>query len=284
MGSDVIPRVRVWGSLVKFSHSVFALPFAMGMLVVAAHRAPVTIAKLLLMLVAIVSARTAAMAWNRLIDRHIDAANPRTAVRELPRGEVSATSVWQLVFISSIVFLWASWMLGWHCFVLAPIVLLVLLGYSLTKRFTPYSHLVLGLCLSAAPGGVWYATVGTIELTPLILMSAVLCWTAGFDILYSLQDEQFDRGAGLFSIPSKFGIGRAYLISAALHVACLVLLVWFGLFVGLGALYFVCLGGFGALLVRQQVIARRSIAEIDPQFFANNGYASVIFLIATLLG
>jgi 4-hydroxybenzoate polyprenyltransferase len=214
-------RLETWGSLVRFSHSLFAMPFALAMLVVAATRSAVTPAKILYILIAIVAARTAAMAWNRLIDRQIDAANPRTVGRELPRGVVSTKSVWQLVAIASCIFLWASWMLGMHCFVLAPAVLLLLLGYSLTKRFTAFSHMVLGLSLAAAPGGVWYAIVGTIELTPIILMTSVLCWVAGFDVLYALQDEQFDRANGLYSIPSRFGRDSAYKISAVLHVACL---------------------------------------------------------------
>ncbi len=284
MNNTSIQAVKTWGSLVKFSHSVFALPFALAMIVIASERAEVSLLKLVFLVIAIVSARTASMAWNRLIDLEIDRINPRTANRELPAGAISKEAVVRLIILSSLIFFSASFLLGMQCLVLAPFVLLMLLGYSLTKRFTPFSHLVLGLCLAAAPGGVWYALVGTIETTPIILMTGVLAWVMGFDILYSLQDEKFDRANGLFSIPSKFGTQRAFLIAAYCHTFCLITFVFLGNFLNFGVFYFLGISFFGGFLLRQHIIARRSISEIDAQFFLNNGYASLIFLIATVFG
>ena len=281
--SAVVGEVRTWGRLVKFSHSIFALPFALSMAAVVWRDTPIAVSQIVWILIAIVSARTAAMAFNRLADRTIDADNPRTASRELPRGIVTSRSVLLLLLGTCGIFLLAAGMLGRHCLVLSPLVLLILLGYSLTKRFTRYSHLFLGLALACAPGGVWYALRGTIAIEPVWLMAGVLFWVAGFDILYSCQDAVFDRERGLFSIPARAGVPAAFKISFALHLTAIVFFAVFGVSAGLGAIFFCGLVLFTAVLLSQQrIISPADLSRIDAAFFNRNGVASVLFFIAVL--
>ena len=226
-------RAGVFGSLrttlemIKFSHTLFALPFALyaAFLAAGGWPAPATLAKILL---AMVGARSAAMAHNRLADRRIDAANPRTASRALPSGALSVGFVRAFLAASVVLFVAAAASLNRLTLLLSPVALALLLLYSYTKRFTALSHLVLGLCLALAPVGAWIAVRGALELLPVLLGLAVLLWTAGFDVIYSLQDEEFDRSAGLRSIPARLGAARALVVSALLHVAMAVLLgtVW----------------------------------------------------------
>lgn len=282
--SRLTHRFRVWGGLVKFSHSVFALPFALSMLLIAGRSHPVSSAQFCWILAAVVAARTTAMAFNRIIDRRIDAQNPRTWNRELPRGDVSMGGALFLLFGSSGIFLLSAAALGWHCLVLAPLVLFVLLGYSLTKRFTSLSHVVLGIALALAPGGVWYALTAEWSFLPVWMMLGVLCWVAGFDILYSCQDVEFDSTHALFSIPSRFGIARAFVIARLLHVLAVLFLVVFGFSLGLGGWYWLGLAVFAIILASQyRLISPESLSRIDAAFFTRNGCASIIYFIAVAM-
>lgn len=277
-------RIASWGALVKFSHSVFALPFAVIMMIVVARTHPLNIQTAALLIVCVVSARTAAMGFNRFIDREIDAKNPRTSAREIPRGVVGAGEALALTVGSSAVFLAGAALLGRHCFVLAPVVLALLLGYSLLKRYTTACHFVLGLALACAPGGVWYAMTGEWSMRPVVLMLGVLAWVAGFDILYSCQDLKFDQAQGLFSIPARLGLQRSRALALLLHLGALVALALFGVEFSLGSPYWIGLAIFGVVLLSQHVaVQRRGIECIDQVFFVRNGIASVELLAAVLV-
>lgn len=284
MLSKISAKIKLCGSLVRFSHSIFALPFALSMAVVISRWRSFGVGEVFWIVVAMVAARTAAMAFNRLVDRHIDAKNPRTQAREIPAGLMSAQNVLWLTLGSAALFLLSAAMLGRHCLFLAPFVLLVLLGYSYTKRFTSCSHLVLGLALGLAPGGVWYALMGGVAWLPVALMLAVLSWVAGFDVLYSCQDFSFDKKQGLFSVPAKFGMERAFQIAQGLHAFSLLCLLIFGLAAGLGTFYWLGLLMFSFFLVKQhRLVSPQDLAKIDQAFFVQNGLASVGFFAAVLL-
>ncbi len=280
----VLERLALWASFVKFSHSIFALPFALIMMVVLGRAYPLSWMQVVSLLVAVVAARTAAMAFNRLVDASIDAENPRTRGRELPSRKVSSREAWGVTIASAVVFAVAASALGMHCLMMAPPVLVVLLGYSLLKRFTSMCHFVLGLALALAPGGVWYAMTATWAWQPLWLMGAVLTWVAGFDILYSCQDMEFDREHGLFSVPRYLGFRRARLVAATLHVTTVALLVQFGIVFELHAAYAFGVALFAALLLNQHlVVARRGITCIDQVFFSRNGAASLLLFAFVVL-
>lgn len=277
-------RLVSYGQLVRFSHTVFALPFALSMAVFVSRDFPVTAAQIVFILVALVSARTAAMSFNRLVDRHIDARNPRTCTREIPAGNVSVLGATVFFLVSCAVFCVAAALLGHHCLVLSPLVLLILLGYSLTKRFTSAAHFVLGLALACAPGGVWYALTGTFALLPIWMMCGVLFWVAGFDVLYSLQDYEFDRSQGLFSIPVRVGQHKALIIARAAHLLSLCLFIVFGVSAGLGVVYGMTTVCFGAALLSQHLtISPNALDRIESAFFTRNAWASVIFFLGMLL-
>ncbi|MBX7143869.1 MAG: putative 4-hydroxybenzoate polyprenyltransferase [Oligoflexia bacterium] len=281
---NVREQMQLWGRVVKFSHSIFALPFALSMAVYVSVHYRVVAAQWILIVCAVVSARTAAMCFNRIVDRHIDALNPRTRSREIPSGEVSVRSVAALLIISSAVFILSSAGLGQHCLIASPLVLATLLFYSWTKRFTAGSHFVLGLALAMAPGGVWYALVGTIEMLPIPLMLGVLLWVGGFDILYSCQDVDFDRAHKLHSLPSCCGVVTALWIARLLHVLALLCFGWFGVVAGLGVVYFAMLAGFSVVLASQHfLISPDDFSRIDQAFFTRNGIASVVFFLGLLV-
>jgi 4-hydroxybenzoate polyprenyltransferase len=281
---SLLQRVAVWGSLVKFSHSVFALPFALIMIVLVAQERAITVAQISLLIVCVVSARTAAMAFNRCADSEIDARNPRTAGREIPAGVVGRGSALSLVVVSCAVFVAAAWGLGTHCLVLSPCVLAVLLGYSLMKRFSSWCHVVLGIALALAPGGVWYALTAEWSWSPVPLMVSVILWVAGFDILYSCQDAEFDRGQGLYSVPSVLGIERATKLSTFLHGLSVVALATNGLMFNVGGLYWFGVGIFAVFLFSQHRIVRRlGLSSIDQVFFSRNGAASIALFLCVAL-
>jgi 4-hydroxybenzoate polyprenyltransferase len=280
----ILKKLTLWGNLVAFSHSIFALPFAVIALVVVGRRYPVSWAQVVWLLSAVVAARTAAMAFNRLVDVAIDAANPRTRIRDLPRGALRQWEAWVIVGVSVLVFTAAAGMLGRHCVFFVPPVLVVLLGYSLLKRYTALCHLVLGVALALAPGGVWYALTATIAWDPVPLMAAVAAWVAGFDILYSCQDIDFDRAHGLFSIPGLLGVGGARMVSAALHLVAVVCLGVFGVWFRLGVVSGVGLVLFATLLVSQHMaVARCGIGCIDRVFFTRNGAASLVLMASVAI-
>jgi 4-hydroxybenzoate polyprenyltransferase len=281
---SIARSLSTYSSLVKLSHTVFALPFALAAVVLATRFAPFTVAKLLLIVACIAAARTAAMAFNRLIDREIDARNPRTRDRELPRGLVGVNAVRLLVLGSCAAFLTCAALLGRLPLLLSPIALGLALGYSYTKRFTALCHLVLGLAVALAPGGAWIAMGAPVTAAPWLLVIGVACWVAGFDVLYSLQDIGFDRDSGLSSIPARLGIKGALVVSAALHVVTVACLVATGLLLQRGLPYMAGALLVAALLAYEHAIVKPSdLSRIDKAFFDLNGYVSVGFLACVLL-
>src|SRR5258706_6942644 len=286
MMTETLGRVRAFSSLVKLSHTVFALPFAASAVVLAIGRphVPLTAARVFSMLAAMVGARTAAMAYNRYLDRDIDGENPRTSDREVPKGIVSPAAALGLTIGASTLFVGAAATLGpWPRALSAP-VLVVLLGYSWTKRFTWASHLVLGLALALAPGGAWIAMGARPEPSILSLMLAVLTWVGGFDVLYSLQDERFDREHGLHSIPARFGTGAAVVVSSALHAVTVASLALSGVWLGCGASFFVGVALVSGLLIYEHaIVGRGNLERIDRAFFDINGYVSCAFFALTAL-
>ena len=276
--------ILLLGKLVRFSHTIFALPFAMSMLVILAGRGLVAWQHTLAILIALVSARTAAMAFNRLIDHDIDAKNPRTQLRELPSGTVSRSLAWVLCLGSAAIFLGSSALLGMHCLILAPLVLGVLFFYSVSKRFTASAHLILGLALALAPGGVWYAITATVSMTPVYLMLAVLFWVAGFDVLYSCQDHVFDKAHSLHSIPVRAGIPGAFRLAKLFHVLSVIFLAAFGLAAELSYCYATGVVLFAVILMSQyRLVSPESLEKIDIAFFSRNGLASVLFFVFVTL-
>jgi 4-hydroxybenzoate polyprenyltransferase len=269
--------------MVKFSHTVFALPFALAATALAARGHGITLAQIVAILVAMAGARTAAMGFNRIIDRRIDARNPRTAGREIPTGKVSVLSAALLTAISAAVFMAAAASLGRLCLALSPLVLGLVLGYSFTKRFTWLCHLFLGLAIGIAPAGAWIAVRGDLGAPAIWLVAAVTTWIGGFDILYALSDREFDRRAGIYSIPARFGVPAALVISALLHVGTLAALVAAGYSAGLGTIYFVGVAAVVAIFAYEHSIVRPSdLSRVNVAFFNLNGYVSLVYLLATL--
>jgi 4-hydroxybenzoate polyprenyltransferase len=280
MATDTLRNV---GSLVKFSHTIFALPFALAAVVLALPYGHVTWARVALIVLCIASARTAAMAFNRLVDRDFDAQNPRTRDREIPRGALSVPFVRALVLGSCGVFVAAAASLGRLPLLLSPVALGLALGYSYVKRFSSLCHLVLGAAISFAPGGAWIGVGAEVTLAPWLLVLGVGTWVAGFDILYALQDAGFDKGAGLYSIPARLGIPGALWVSGLLHVATLLCLVGVGTQLGRGPAYFAGCALIGVILGYEHAIVKPSdLSRIDKAFFDLNGYVSVGFLACVL--
>lgn len=279
-------RIRTFGSLVSFSHTVFALPFAASAVVLAlgVPHEPLRPVRLIAMLLCMVFARTSAMAFNRWADRDIDAKNPRTRARHLPSGLVSARDALLVVTGSGLAFLLSAAFLGHWPAVLAPGVLVVLLGYSYAKRFTWGAHAWLGVALALAPGGAWIAMGARPDVGIVFLMLAVMSWLLGFDILYSLQDERFDRDAGLKSIPARFGASRALAISAASHAATVLCLAACGFSLRRGVAYAAAVLTTALLLVYEHsLVRRRGLAAIDKAFFDVNAWVSVAFFALVAL-
>jgi 4-hydroxybenzoate polyprenyltransferase len=277
--STVIKNTRLTLEMIKIEHTLFALPFAFLGAVLAANGLP-TLRQIVWIVVAMVGARSAAMAFNRIADRHFDARNPRTANRALPAGLLSVSFVWAFTIVSAALFLLAAAMLNRLTLLLAPVALASVLLYSFTKRWTQFSHLVLGWCLSIAPTGAWIAVRGQIgSAVPLLLSLVVLLWTAGFDVLYACQDYDFDRRAGLRSIPARVGIAGALWISRALHAAAFLALLWLYLITGLGPLAFAGVIATGALLIYQHRLVRADdLGRLNAAFFTTNAFVSVILL------
>jgi 4-hydroxybenzoate polyprenyltransferase len=282
---------RVWAKfkalleMIKFSHTVFAFPFALIGVVLAASASGQlpTVARLLWICTAMVGARSAAMGLNRIIDARIDAQNPRTEERHIPAGKVSLAEAWLFVGGSVLLFELAAWMLNPLCFYLSFVVLFFLVLYAYAKRFTMYAHLILGLCLAAAPIGAWIALRGDVHISIVLLGLAVLLWVAGFDIFYALQDLDFDREHGLHSIPVRLGAERSCLLVRWLHggMVALLLLVW--LSAGLGWLYLLGVAVVTALLVYEHTLVKPDdLSRLDAAFFTMNGYISIILFVFVL--
>jgi 4-hydroxybenzoate polyprenyltransferase len=266
--------------MIKVEHTLFALPFAFLGALLAANGMP-ALRQIVWIIVAMVGARSAAMAFNRIADRNIDARNPRTANRALPAGLLSVGFVWAFTILSAALFLFAAAMLNRLTLILAPVALASVLLYSFTKRWTQFSHLVLGWCLSIAPTGAWIAVRGEIgSAVPLLLSLVVLLWTAGFDVLYACQDYDFDRHEGLRSIPARVGIAQALWIARALHAGAFVALVALYFMTNLGPVAFAGVIATGALLIYQHRLVRADdLGRLNAAFFTTNAFVSVILLV-----
>jgi 4-hydroxybenzoate polyprenyltransferase len=277
-----VATIRSYLEMIRFSHTVFALPFAFMGALLAAGGIPDG-RTLWWILVAMVGARSGAMAVNRIADRHLDAANPRTRDRALPAGTIRVGAAVAFAAVAFAIFLAAAWMLNPLCFALSPLALLVLCGYSYTKRFTALSHLILGLALGLAPIGAWIAVRGSLATPVLALGLGVVFWVAGFDILYALQDVDFDREVGLFSIPARLGIAAGVWVARGFHLAtlgCLALLVPL---LHLGSVYQTGLAAAGLFLGYEHwLVYRYGLAKLNLAFFNMNGYVSIGMLLATL--
>ncbi len=278
--STVIRNTRITLEMIKIEHTLFALPFAFLGAVLAANGLP-SWRVLFWIVIAMVGARSTAMAFNRIADRNIDARNPRTATRAIPAGLLSVGFVWTFTIISAALFLLAAALLNRLTLLLAPVALASVLLYSLTKRWTQLSHIVLGWCLSIAPTGAWIAVRGEFgSAVPLLLSLVVLLWTAGFDVLYACQDYEFDRQEGLHSIPARFGIERALWVSRTLHAGAFLALVWLYFITGLGPVAIVGVLATGALLLYQHRLVRADdLGRLNAAFFTTNAFVSVILLV-----
>jgi 4-hydroxybenzoate polyprenyltransferase len=282
-GVGLAQRVVLFGRMIKFSHSVFALPFALAAVALAVE-GPVPWSRLGWILLAMVGARSAAMGFNRLADQSLDARNPRTAGRELPRGLLARGEVWAFVLLAAAALVLAAAMLNPLCLALSPVALAIVFGYSYTKRFTSLSHGFLGLALSIAPVGAWLAVRGSFAWPPVVLGLAVLAWVAGFDIIYACQDASFDRSAGLHSIPARLGIGRALRAARALHFLAVLLLASLYALAALHPLYLAGVAAVAALLAYEHSLVREGdLSRVNAAFFTVNGWVAVGYLACTLL-
>jgi 4-hydroxybenzoate polyprenyltransferase len=276
-------RIRVVLEMIKFEHSIFALPFALTGALLAArasrHGWP-TLRQVLWIVVAMVAARSAAMTINRIVDLRYDRENPRTNKRALVTGELSVSFAWLFTILSVGVFLLAAWQLNQLSLELAPVALAVLFFYSFTKRFTNWSHLFLGFALGISPAAAWIAVTGALDLRILILCAAVTLWVGGFDVLYACQDVDYDRRAGLFSVPKRFGIVRALLIARTMHVGVVGLLALLAASFSLPWLAWVGIAIVAALLAYEHSLVKADdLSRLDAAFFAVNGYISLLFLL-----
>lgn len=289
--------VKNYLSLIKFSHTIFAMPFAMigfflGLVSMHASTAggPGNLftnnagwslgIRFLLVILCMVFARSAAMAFNRYLDRQFDARNPRTSIREIPAGILKADSVLFFTLINCLLFIACTFFINRVCFLLSPVALLVVLGYSYTKRFTPLCHLVLGLGLSLAPIGAYLAVTGAFALLPVFFSLAVIFWVSGFDIIYALQDEEFDRSQDLYSIPAWLGKKKALHFSSALHVLSAACVVAAGLYGQFGWLYWLGVAVFVGMLIYQHTVVKPDdLRRVNLAFMTANGVASVVFAV-----
>lgn len=275
--------VKKYLSLIKFSHTIFAMPFAMvgfvlGVIdVTVINNIPL---KLFLVILCMIFARSAAMAFNRWLDKNFDAANPRTAIREIPSGIISANKALVFVILNCIAFVVTTWFINSLCFYLSFVALFVILFYSYTKRFTPLCHLVLGVGLALAPIGAYLAVTGVFSFVPVLFSFVVLCWVSGFDIIYALQDEEFDRSQQLHSIPVWLGKKNALRFSEVLHIVSAILVIAIGLYAHFHWLYWIGTGIFcGMLIYQHSIITPRNLSRVNIAFMTANGIASVAFAI-----
>lgn len=279
--SSITEKLKTTLAMIKFEHTLFALPFAFLGAILAANGFP-TWWQILWITVAMVGARSAAMTFNRIVDRDIDAKNPRTANREIPGGKLSVGFAWAFLYVSVGLFLLAAYSLNWLTFALSPVALICVLGYSYAKRFTAFAHLILGLALAISPSAAWIAVRGNLySEVPIVLSLFVLMWTSGFDVLYACQDFEFDRKAGLRSIPARFGIKNSLRIARLFHFQAflaLLILYWATSFPG-----WIAIGGVvavGALLIYQHTLIKSNdLSRMNAAFFTTNAFVSVILLI-----
>lgn len=280
MESGFWKKLKTTLEMIKFEHTLFALPFAFLGAVLAADGLP-TWWQILWITVAMFGARSAAMTFNRIIDRRFDAANPRTAKRELPSGKLSVSFAWTFFFASVILFELAAYSLNWLTFALSPVALLSILGYSYAKRFTSFAHLILGWSLAISPTAAWIAVRGAIDSpVPLLLSLLVMMWTAGFDVLYACQDYEYDKKAGLRSIPARFGIKNSLMIARIFHAQAFFVLILLYLLTGLGWLALVGVFAVGALMVYQHTLVKpNDLSRMNAAFFTTNAFVSIILFL-----
>jgi 4-hydroxybenzoate polyprenyltransferase len=277
----MISRVRTYASFVRFSHSVFALPFALVGAILAARLVPLTWTRVLWIVAAMVTARSAAMGFNRLADARFDARNPRTSMRELPQGRMSRAEATAFVVVSSVLFLLCAGQLGPLCFALSPVALLIVFWYSVAKRVTSYTQLYLGLAMAVAPVGGWLAAGGRGGWEPWLLGLAIGSWVGGFDVLYACQDLDVDRREGLRSIPVRFGVARSVAISRVMHVMTIACLALLGVVAPLGSVYFAGVAGVAALLAwEQSLVSAEDLSQVK-RAFDMNGWVGVLYLMTT---
>ncbi len=280
----MLTRLRTYGSFVRFSHTVFALPFALTGALLAGQVAELTRARAGWIVVAMFTARTAAMAFNRLVDARFDALNPRTAGREIPRGRVSRVEATTIVVFATAAFIASTWPLGMLCFTLSPLALGIVFWYSLAKRYTTYTQLFLGLALAVAPVGGWLAAGGQLlAWQPWLLALATGMWVAGFDVIYACEDLDFDRQQGLRSIPARFGVERALQLSRLFHLATVVALASLAWLTALGPIYLGGVAGVAMLLAYEQSLVSSSDLSRVKQAFDMNGYVGILYFAATAL-
>ena len=278
--------IRKYFEFVRFSHTVFALPFALASMVVAAgaNRGWPGWRTFLLILASMVCARTAAMGFNRIVDRKLDALNPRTAHRHLPKEQISLAGAWTLVAISGLDLVGLAWLINPLCGYLSPVALLIVFFYSFTKRFTDFSHFFLGLALGIAPLGAWLAVRGRFDWPPVVLAAAVVFWLVGFDIIYATEDYEFDKAQGLRSLPARLGIDGSLRVARAAHAVTAALLLAFGLISNLRVPYYFGLAIILACLVVQHILARkRDPVSLNAAFFRMNAVISAVFLGAVVI-
>ncbi|HEY3376520.1 MAG TPA: UbiA-like polyprenyltransferase [Armatimonadota bacterium] len=279
----MLRRIQIILAMIKFEHTIFALPFALLAALVAVRGLP-TLGQLGWLLVAMVGARSSAMTVNRIVDVAYDRRNPRTATRALPAGVLTLGQAWAFALVTAGLLVLAAYMLNPLACYLSPVALAVIWGYSVTKRFTRYSHLVLGLALGIAPSAAWIALTGRLDLPPMLLTLAVLCWTAGFDIIYACQDVEFDRQVGLHSLPAKIGLAPALRLSSALHAVAFVLLLAFGVAAALRLGYALALVPVAWLLIAQHRMVRADdLTRVNAAFFTANGAISVALLLGAIV-
>jgi 4-hydroxybenzoate polyprenyltransferase len=277
----MMTRLRTYFSFVRFSHSIFALPFALTGALLASRTHPLTWTRVAWIVVAMVAARSAAMGFNRLVDARFDALNPRTAMREIPRGAMSRGEAIVFIIISSAVFIIASWSLSPLCGLLSPIALAIVFWYSLAKRYTTFTQAFLGLAMAVAPVGGWLAAGGGAGWEPWLLGAAIGLWVGGFDVLYACQDLAFDRAHGLRSIPVRYGIATSLLISRLMHAAAVVCLALIALVIPLGPIYLVGVALVALLLIYEQSLVSRDDLSQVKRAFDLNGYVGILYFMST---
>lgn len=291
-------KVKSYLSLIKFSHTIFAMPFALIGFFIGLFETTSIVPgwhtrifppqfpweqvgiKFFLVILCMVFARSAAMAFNRYLDRRYDAKNPRTAVREIPSGIITPKNALLFTIVNSLLFITCTYFINRLCFFLSPVALAVVLGYSYTKRFTPLCHLILGLGLSLAPIGAYLAFTGQFAFLPILFSIAVICWVSGFDIIYALQDEEFDKSQQLYSIPASLGKVKALRVSELLHLFSAAAVVYAGYFGGFGWFYWIGVAVFICMLIYQHsVVKPNDLSKVNLAFMTANGIASVVFAI-----
>lgn len=278
----MIARIGTYLSFVRFSHSAFALPFALTGALLASGEHPLTWTRVAWIIAAMVAARSAAMGFNRLVDAHYDAQNPRTAMRELPRGAMSRTEAAIFVAVTSVAFIAAAWMINPLCAALSPLALAIVFWYSLAKRYTSYTQAFLGLAMAVAPVGGWLAAGGALgRWEPWLLGAAIGLWVGGFDVLYACQDYAFDREHGLRSIPVRFGIERSLLISRGMHVATILCMATLALVIPLGPIYLIGVALVAALLTYEQSLVSSTDLSQVKRAFDMNGYVGILYFLTT---